>query len=325
MAKKVKCILCPKECELREGERGDCKVRINLDGKLQTLVYGNPCAVHNDPIEKKPLYHFLPGTSIFSIATAGCNLHCKCCQNWEISQFEPEETNNYDLLPQMVVDFARKYRSKSIAYTYSEPVIFYEYTLDTSKIARQYGLKNVLVTAGYINEKPLREILQFIDASNVDLKGFDETFYKDHTTGDLKTILRCLEIHMEMNVWLEITNLVIPTLNDNEKMIKDMCRWIVRNLGKDVPIHFTRFHPDYKLINLPPTPVKTLEMARDIAFSEGVHFAFAGNVPGHPGNNTFCYSCGELLIERYGFSISELKLKDSSCPECGAFIKGVWQ
>ncbi len=305
------------------GQRGDCRARGNIDGELTTLVYGNPCAVHVDPIEKKPLFHVLPGSASFSIATAGCNLHCRFCQNWEISQRPPEETENYDLPPEKVVAAAGDRDCRSIAYTYNDPIVFYEYMYDTSVLARKQGLKNVMVTAGYINEKPLRELCPVIDASNVDLKG-DADYYREVCRGTLPPILKTLEVMREMGVWVEITNLIVPTLNDQPEKLKWLTGWIYDHLGPDVPLHFSRFHPMYKLRNLPPTPVETLKTARQIALDGGLHYVYTGNVPGLEGESTFCPGCGKKIIGRIGFQILENNLKNGTCGSCGETIPGIW-
>lgn len=320
----IQCLLCPRECKLAEGQRGDCLARIHLDGKLQTLVYGKPCARHIDPIEKKPLFHFLPGSRVHSIATAGCNLHCKYCQNWEISQRRPEETYNLDLPPEKLVAEALQTGCRSIAYTYSEPVIFYEYVMDTATLAQERGIKNVLVTAGYINPVPQRELCRVVDAANVDLKGFTEDFYRDVCSGQLKPVLDALVLFKEEGVWLEVTNLVLPTLNDDLAQIRKMCQWMSRNLGDDVPLHFSRFYPRYKLKNLPPTPVETLDRARETALEVGLKYVYVGNVPGHAGNNTYCPHDSRLLIQRRGYSLIQYHIDDGKCQFCGEPIPGVW-
>jgi len=320
----VQCVLCPRECKLAEGQRGDCLVRIHLDGKLQTLIYGKPCARHIDPIEKKPLFHFLPGSLAYSIATAGCNLHCKYCQNWEISQRAPEETANIDLPPRKMVAEAVGAQCWSIAYTYSEPIVFYEYVMDTAALARERDIKNVLVTAGYINPLPQKELCQVIDAANVDLKGFTEAFYREVCSGSLKPVLDALVLFKEEGVWLEVTNLVLPTLNDDVVHIREMCRWMSRNLGDDVPLHFSRFHPRYRLKNLPPTPREILDRARETALEVGLKYVYVGNVPGHPGNSTYCPHDGKVLIQRKGYSLLQHHIIDGKCEFCGEPIPGVW-
>jgi len=319
----VRCLLCPHECILGENDRGFCRSRVVKGGKLYTIAHGNPCAVHVDPVEKKPLYHFLPGTPILSIATAGCNLRCLNCQNWEISQADPEETRNRDLPPERVVAQARARGIPSIAYTYSEPIVFYEYVRDTARLARARGIRNVLVTAGYISERPLRELCRQIDAANVDLKGFSERFYKKITGGTLKPVLRCLEVLREEGVWVEVTRLVVPVHSDDLDDIRAMCAWLARALGPGVPLHLSRFHPAYRLKGLPPTPVEVLERAREVARESGLQHVYVGNVPGHAAQNTICPACGRDVVRRRGYSVPESSLEDGRCP-CGEPIPGVW-
>jgi len=321
----VQCKLCPYECSLEPDDRGICRGRVNKNGKLYSIVYGNPCSVHVDPIEKKPLFHFLPSTQIFSIATAGCNLRCLNCQNWTISQFQPEETTNYDLMPDKVVLAAKQYNCESIAYTYSEPIIFYEYMYDTSKIAKQNGLKNVMVTAGYINEKPFRDLCKVIDAANIDLKGFDEKIHNKLNGAKLKPILNTLKLAKDEGIWSEITNLVVPTWTDDLDMIREMSKWLHKNGFDDFPLHFSRFQPQYKLTHLPPTPISTLNEAREIAIEEGIKFVYIGNVPGTKAENTYCPKCGKIVIERTGYTIKENNLNNGSCKFCGEKIAGVWK
>jgi len=320
----IRCELCPKECELGPWQRGDCRVRISDGHRLVTLVYGKPCAVHIDPVEKKPMFHFLPGSKAFSVATAGCNLHCKFCQNWDISQSNAEDTRNVDLPPETLVEAALGYRCESIAYTYSEPVVFYEYTYEAATLAKKRGIKNILVTAGFINEKPLRQLCAVTDGANVDLKGFTEEYYRDVCAGRLDTIMRTLEVMLEEGVFVEITNLVVPTLNDDFALIEKMCRWIVSALGPDVPLHFSRFHPMYKLKHLPPTPVATLEKAARTAMEVGVKYVYIGNVPGSPYENTRCPGCSRILVARRGYSVLQLNVRQGRCRFCGERIAGVW-
>ena len=321
----IQCQLCPKYCTLGIGDRGNCRVRINLDNKLHTLVYGNPCAVHVDPIEKKPFYHFLPETSAFSIATAGCNLHCKYCQNWQISQSNPEDTHNFDLSPQKVVAEALRAKCKTIAYTYSDPIIFYEYTTDTAKIAKQKGLKNALVTAAYINQPPMLEIAPLIDAANVDLKGMTNVFYREMCGGSLQPVLDAIVTMVKKGIWVEVTNLVVPTWNDTDQDFKLLAEWIVNTIGADVPLHFSRFWPRHKLKNLPPTPVDTLIRAREIALNAGLNYVYLGNIPGHAGNHTYCPNDKKIVIRREGYRILEYNLINGKCAHCLTPIAGVWQ
>ncbi len=307
------------------GDRGDCRARMNIDGKLQTLVYGKPCAVHIDPIEKKPLFHYLPGTGSFSIATAGCNLHCMYCQNWEISQREPENTRNIDLAPAEVVKQALAANCRTIAYTYSEPVIFFEYAADTARIAHENGLLNVWVTAAYINPDPLKEAVGFVDAANIDLKGITEDFYKTVPKGTLEPVLNAIKTMKQAGVWVELTNLVVPTYNDTKEDFSMLCDWVVENIGVEVPVHFSRFWPIYQLKNLPPTPEEVLTLARDVAMSKGIHYAYVGNCPGHEGNNTYCPVCKNLIIGRRGYLILEYNIIGDKCKFCNHKIPGRWQ
>jgi pyruvate formate lyase activating enzyme len=320
----VKCELCPKDCIISEGKRGDCRVRENRGGKLYTMVYGNPCAVHADPIEKKPFYHFLPTSVAFSIATAGCNLHCQYCQNWEFSQFPPEELDHYDLPPELIVENALSTGSRSVAYTYSEPTIFYEYMIDTARAGQEKGLKNVVISAGYTNPGPLRELCRTVDAIKIDLKGFNEEFYQKVCDATLQPVLDTIELIHEEGVHLEIVNLVVPTLNDDRDELRELARWVVDNVGPDVPTHFNRFHPQYQLLNLPPTPVESLETAREVALQEGINYAYVGNVPGHPANHTYCARCGEPIIIRQGFAVLEYHIRGGNCEYCANPIPGVW-
>ena len=320
---KVRCELCPTECVLEDYEIGGCKVRINKGGVLYSLVYGKPCAVAIDPIEKKPFFHFLPGERAFSIATAGCVLGCKFCQNWQISQARPEEVDHQDLSPEDTVRAALFYGCRVITYTYTEPTVFYEYMYDTSSIARRFGIKNTMHTCGYINEKPLRELARYIDAVDVDLKAFTEDFYARLCGGRLKPVLDSLIVLRSEGVWLEITNLLIPTLNDDMKKIREMCLWIRNNLGPDVPLHISRFFPNYKLKNLPPTPLETLLQARQTALDAGLRFVYIGNVRTE-AENTYCPSCRRLLIEREGYYVRQNNIIRDRCRFCNKRIAGVW-
>lgn len=320
----VQCTICPNNCTLEPDDRSICRTRVNKEGTLYCLSYGNPAAVHIDPIEKKPLYHFLPGSGILSIATAGCNFRCLQCQNWTMSQVKPEETDNYDMMPERVVDAALVKSLPSIAYTYSGPIAFYEYMLDTAKLAKKNNLRNVWVTQAYMNKEPLGELCKYLDAANVDLKYFSEELYAKMSAGRLITVLEALKTLKEKNVWFEITNLVIPTINDDMDMIKNMCEWIKTNLGADYPLHFSRFHPQYKLTHLPSTPVKTLTEARKIALDSGLHYVYIGNVPGNNAQNTICPKCGKIVVEREGYLIKQLNINNGSCTFCGEDIAGVW-
>lgn len=322
---KVKCLLCPRQCEVKPGERGDCGVRENRKGSYYSLAYGNPCAVHVDPIEKKPFFHVLPGTSSYSIATAGCNLHCIFCQNWEISQVKPEETYNQDLPPDQVVAGARKSNSPSIAYTYVEPVIFYEYMLDTASLAKKAGILNVCHSAGYISPEPLAKLAAVLDAACIDLKAFDNKFYQELVDGELEPVLNTLKTLRGRGVHVEVVNLVIPQKNDQPEAIRNMCQWIKEELGPLTPVHFSRFFPLHKMKNHFPTPVSTLEEARQTALKAGLKYVYLGNLPGNPAENTHCHNCGKLLIGRRGYTVGEMNLKDGKCRYCGAAIPGVWR
>ncbi len=320
---KVRCELCPTECVLGEYEVGGCKVRINKGGVLYSLVYGKPCAVAIDPIEKKPFFHFLPGSRAFSIATAGCVLGCKFCQNWQISQARPEEVDYQDLPPADVVRGAIFYGCRVITYTYTEPTVFYEYMYDTAVIAKKAGIRNTMHTCGYINEKPLRELAKYMDAADVDLKAFTEDFYARICGGRLRPVLNTLTILREEGVWLEITNLVIPTLNDDMKKLREMCVWIRDNLGPDIPLHFSRFFPNYKLKNLPPTPLETLLRARETALDAGLRFVYIGNIRTE-AEHTYCPSCKRRLIEREGYFVRENNIINGRCRFCRTSVPGVW-
>ena len=322
--RRVKCLLCPRECTVADRERGTCGVRENDGGKYYTLVHSNPCALHNDPIEKKPLFHFRPGVKALSLATAGCNIECRFCQNWEISQFRPEQVRSVEASPEEIVRRARGLGSGAIAFTYSEPVVFYEYMRDICTAAEGTGIGRVMISNGYIKEKPFKELLGVLDGVKIDFKAFSESFYKDVCSAHLRPVLDSLVRVREAGVWLELVMLVIPTLNDSERELEAMSKWIVQRLGPDVPVHFTRFHGMYKLKNLPPTPVKTLERAREVAMNEGIRFAYAGNVPGHPGENTYCHSCKKTLITRSGYRIEENRIADGKCPDCETPVPGRW-
>jgi pyruvate formate lyase activating enzyme len=322
--KGMRCQICPNECDIKEGEAGDCRNRVNKKGKLWSTAYGNPCAIHVDPIEKKPLNHFLPGTTAFSIATAGCNLACLNCQNWTISQKSPDETRNYDLPPDKVVENCIEQKCASIAYTYSEPITFYEYTYDTSVLAHQAGIKNVLVSAGYINRDPLLKFCKVIDGANIDLKSFSNDIYLKLNAGKLQPVLDTLLTLKEEGVWLEITNLVVPSWTDDMDLIKKMSNWLAEKGFTETPLHFSRFTPMYKLTQLPPTPVKSLENARDIAIAEGLKHVYIGNVPGADYQNTRCPECGNLAIERRGYSILQNNIVNGKCKSCGSTVAGVW-
>jgi len=323
-ARGVECTNCPNQCTLKRMETSKCRNRINVKDKLYSIAYGNPCAVHIDPIEKKPFFHFLPATSAFSIATAGCNFACLNCQNWEISQKSPRETQNADLMPASVAEACINNNCKSIAYTYGEPTVFYEYVYDTARIARANGIKNVYKSNGYINEPPLRMLCKYIDAANIDLKGFTENTYLKLNSGKLAPVLRTLQVLKEEGVWLEITNLVIPSWTDDMKTIRDMCKWLVANKLDECPLHFSRFSPLYKLTQLPATPLLTLQRARDTALNAGMKYVYVGNLPGSNMENTICPKCNKTVMERKGFRVIQNNILNGKCKFCGERIAGVW-
>ena len=323
--KRIRCELCPRQCEVSNGKRGYCRVRENQDGKYYSLVYGNPCAIHIDPIEKKPFFHVLPSTRSFSIATAGCNLECKFCQNWEISQAAPEDTLNYELPPEQVVEKASQNGCSSIASTYVEPSIFIEYMLEIGKLAKRSRILNVMHSNGYINASPLDDLCDCLDAACIDLKGFTDAYYKELTGGTLQPVLDTLKHLKRRGIHTEIVNLVVTGKNDDPDLIRNMAKWIRNELGPDVPLHFSRFFPLYKLKSLEPTPISTLEMAWKIAVEEGLHFVYIGNIPGHPAENTICPACRERVIERYGYNIKTISLKEGKCGNCGREIPGLWK
>ncbi len=323
--KRVRCLNCPHGCVLSPSQRGICRVRENIGGRLYTIAYGNPCALHVDPIEKKPLFHFLPASYVLSVAIAGCNFRCKYCQNWSISQRSPEETNNYELMPEDIVAIATKENIPVIAYTYSEPSIFYEYMLDTAKIARRAGIRNVWVTNGFLNKAPLLELCNYLDAANVDIKWFTENLYREISGGSLAPVLETCKTLVKKGIHLEVTNLVVPTLNDKKEMIEELIIWIRDNLGSNVPLHFSRFSPMYRLQHLPPTPIDTLITARELAIKRGMQYVYIGNYPGGEWENTYCPSCKKLLIERKGYTILKNNIQHGRCKFCGYSIYGVWE
>jgi len=322
---KILCTLCPRYCKIGEGQPGFCYIRQNHGGKLYSIGYGRPTGFAVDPIEKKPLNHFYPGTQILSFGTAGCNLGCKFCQNWSISKAKLDDENSFAVSPEDVVKLAKKYRTPSIAYTYNDPTIFGEYVIDISKIAREEGVKNVLVTAGYIDKEARKEVYQYADAANVDLKGFTERFYNKLTFSHLKDVLDTLVwLKNETDIWFEITTLLIPGENDNPEEIKQECEWILENLGDSVPLHFTAFHPDFRMMDKESTPESILNMARKIARDLGIKYCYVGNVFNIEGQTTYCPNCGYKLVKRNWHSILSYKLKDNKCPMCSAEIPGVY-
>ena len=321
---KVGCELCPKSCVIGPGQSGDCRIRVNVDGKLRAVTYGYPSAVHVDPVEKKPLNHFLPGSSIFSIATVGCNLHCKNCQNWEISQRDPVDASAAHLPPERVAAMARQHGCLSVAYTYTEPIAYYEYTLDSCIKVRDAGLKNVLVTAGYINEAPLRELCRYVDAANIDLKAMSDEFYVTVCGATLKPVLNAMVVAKSLGVLVEVTNLLIPNLNDGDAEIEALCRWVRENLGRETPLHFSRFHPRHRMRHVPPTPAATLQRAWQIAQAAGLHHVYVGNILMRDAGNTRCPSCGRTVVRRTGYTVLANDLVKGACPSCRKEVYGVW-
>jgi pyruvate formate lyase activating enzyme len=348
LGRNVQCKVCPNNCLLSPGDRSHCRNKVNRDGTLYTLVYGNPCTFHIDPVEKKPLFHFLPGTRSFSLATSGCVFRCLNCQNWEISQKKPEETKNprgeelrlrpplppnltsdqmerLSLFPDDVAAVAQTLGCPSVSYTYSEPTAFYEYALDTCQAARARKLRNIVVSCGSIEERAARDLYQFADAAHVDLKGFDDEVYRKLNSGKLQPILNTLKTLKDLGVWVEVINLVVPTYTDDLDTIRRMCGWLVKQMGPDQPLHFSRFHPEHKLAYLPPTPVEILVRARDAARAEGLRYVYIGNVPGLEGaETTFCPNCKKPVVERDIFAVTALNLDAGKCRFCGTRIAGVW-
>ncbi|RME21493.1 MAG: AmmeMemoRadiSam system radical SAM enzyme, partial [Deltaproteobacteria bacterium] len=324
--KRIECRLCPRHCQVADQETGWCGVRTNDGGTYYTEVFGRPVTIHNDPIEKKPLFHFKPGSLALSLSTAGCNFECQFCQNWEISQFRPEQVPaRYGFVPpEALVDAAKRRGSASIAFTYGEPVVFFEYMLATARVSKAEGVPGVMISNGYIEPEPMKQLCEVLGAVKVDFKAYSEDFYKKWCRGKLKPVLETMKLVKRRGVWLEMVHLTIPTLNDDEEQTKRLCGWVLENLGPDVPLHFTRFHPTYKLNNLPPTPVSTLERQYRIAKDAGIHFPYVGNVPGHEGENTYCPSCGKLLIKRVGFSVLRNEVESGKCPGCNGKIPGIW-
>ncbi|MDD3877738.1 MAG: AmmeMemoRadiSam system radical SAM enzyme [Bacteroidales bacterium] len=320
----IVCQVCPHECSIRPNERGFCKTKVNYNDKLYSIAYGNPCSVNIDPIEKKPLLHFKPQTQTFSLATAGCNFRCLNCQNWSISQISPIESRNYDLMPDEVIIRSKRNNCQSISFTYSEPVVFYEYMFDIAKLAKENRLDSVLVSNGYINEKPLRDLAPYLSAANIDLKTFDTRKHLELTKGHISKVLNTIKVLNELNIWVEIANLVIPQWTDDMETIKRMCDWLADNNLSHLPLHFTRFSPMHQLAHLPVTPVSVLENAHKIAKEAGIKYAYIGNVPGHELENTFCPSCKKMIVERRGYHIINNRITNGKCSFCNTNIHGVW-
>jgi pyruvate formate lyase activating enzyme len=320
----VECGVCPRACRISEDERGTCGTRENRKGRLYTLVHSRPCSLAVDPVEKKPFFHVLPGSTALSLATAGCNLDCKCCQNWEIAQARPEQVPSIALTPADAVMLAKRKGAPLVACTYTEPVVFSEYVLDIAVAGKAVGVRTVMISNGYVQEQPLADLCREIAAYKVDLKGFDPVFFRQHTGGELKHVLDTLRRLRKHGTWTEIVYLVIPTQNDSEAEARGVARFVRDEVGPETPVHFTRFHPSYRLQNLPSTPVATLERARNVATAEGLRFVYLGNVPGHPGESTYCPGCGKVLIRRFGMAVAENRLKGGACPDCHRPIPGIW-
>ncbi|KAB0669420.1 AmmeMemoRadiSam system radical SAM enzyme [Oryzomonas sagensis] len=321
---RVRCGLCRFRCLIADGARGICGVRENRGGTLYSLVYGKLCAEHVDPIEKKPLFHVMPGSRSYSIATVGCNFRCRHCQNYSISQVGRDEPiTGVEQTPQEIVQRARKNDCRSISYTYTEPTIFFEFAYDTARLAKEAGLRNIFVTNGYISKEALAMITPYLDAVNIDLKGFSESFYRDVVHARLSEVLDSIIQHRNQGIWIELTTLIIPGLNDSDAELQGITAFIVDNLGVDTPWHVTQFYPTYQLTDRPRTPVDTLRKAREIGRAAGLRYVYEGNVPGEGGENTRCPSCATLLIERYGFSIGTNRIRNGACPDCGAAIAGI--
>ncbi len=322
---RVRCTLCPHNCTIADGKRGACRVRENRGGILYSLSWGKPCALHIDPIEKKPFYHFLPGTTSLSLSTVGCNMTCLFCQNWQISQSSPEDLDTDIVNPGFFAKKAIKEGASSIAFTYGEPVVFIEYAIDIAKAAKASGVRSVVVSNGYIEQTPLAALCSTVDAVKIDLKAFDDGYYRKICGARLDPVLRSLVEIRSHGVWLEIVYLMIPTLNDDPETIGRMAAWIRSELGPDVPVHFSRFHPAYRLPDLPPTPVSSLEVARNRCLDAGLNYVYIGNVAGHAADSTYCRSCSEILIERFGYKVQSIEMDGDRCRFCGTVQPGIWR
>jgi pyruvate formate lyase activating enzyme len=324
----VTCDLCSHRCLIKPGKRGICHVRENVGGVLQTLVYGRVVAANIDPVEKKPLFHFLPGSLSYSIATVGCNFKCRFCQNSDIAQITGEiqgRIPGHGVEPASVVKAALAGHCQSISYTYTEPTVFFEFAHDTARIAHEKGLKNIFVTNGYMTGEALNRIAPVLDAANVDLKSFSDDFYKTYCSARLEPVKETLKRMKKLGIFVEVTTLLIPGLNDDSRELSALAAFICQDLGPDVPWHISRFHPTHLLMDRPRTPLDTLTRAREIGLENGLHHVYVGNVPGENGENTYCHPCGKRLIHRFGFAVKQNALKKGSCPDCGAALSGVFQ
>ena len=319
--KTVSCFLCGHKCTIKNGKTGICGVRKNIDGTLYSLSYGKLIAVNPDPIEKKPLFHFQPASLSLSIASEGCNLKCPWCQNYHISVLKGEPSGEY-VSPDHLILAAKRTNCSSISYTYTEPLIHFEFFMEVGILARDNGIKNVFVTNGTFTEESRKSALKFLDGANIDLKAMDKDIFRKYCKGDLKYVLDTIEFFVSNNIWIEVTTLLIPTVNDDEKQLRSIAKFLVK-LSPDIPWHITRFHPDYKFTHVPPTPIESIKKAREIGFEEGLRYVYSGNIWGDPGENTYCPNCKNLLIERYGFSSRVVGLENGKCKKCGESIKGV--
>jgi len=320
----VQCQLCPRQCTTSPGGRGHCQVRENRDGDLYTLVYGRAASVNIDPIEKKPFFHVLPGSLVFSFATAGCNIDCNNCQNWQLSQARPEDLPAANLPPADLVAAARRENTPLIAGTYNEPTVFTEYLLDVAREGKKHGVRTVTVSNGFIAKQPMLDLCRELAAVKVDLKSMRESFYRTNCNGELRPVLDTIELVKKQGMWLEIVYLVVPTLNDSEAEIKDLARWMRTHVGVDTPLHFSRFYPQYRLKNLPPTPYETLDRCYQIARAEGLHYVYVGNIPAHKAENTYCPKCKKAIIKREGFRIVDNQIQQGECKFCHQRIPGIW-
>lgn len=322
---KVQCLTCAHQCTITLGKRGICGVRENNGGTLYSLVYGKAIALHVDPIEKKPLFHFYPGTESFSVATVGCNMHCLNCQNADISQMPRDggNINGNEVLPEALVQLALKHRCRTIAYTYTEPAIYWDYAFDTARLAHEKGIKNIFVTNGYLSEESLRQITPYLNGANVDLKSFRDQTYRSVCGARLQPVLDTIHRMKESDIWVEVTTLLIPELNDSEEELKDIARYIFK-CDPGIPWHISRFHPTYRMLDRAVTPLEYIQRACRIGLEIGLRYVYSGNVPGEERESTFCYSCGARLIHRWGFQVASNRIVDGKCPECGVVIDGVW-
>ncbi len=320
----LRCQLCPWQCELSDGQTGRCKVRRNHEGQGQTLVHSNPVLVQEEPLERLPFFHVRPGSRTLAVSTAGCNMHCKFCEVWDMALVDPHEVHAYEMPPEQIIEQARMAGLTSISYAFGEPVVFYEYMVEVARKAKAEGMLNLLHTAAFIQPEPLEELAGLMDAVNVDLKSFDPAFYRDVVSGDMQPVLDALLRFRKAGVHIEITNVLIPGMNDDPAMIEKMCRWIRDEIGADTPVHFARFYPLYRLTNLPQTPVSVLDRARQIARDSGLNHVYVAKVTGHEGENTFCPGCGHKAISRLGFIVDQVDMVDGHCKHCDHHIPGRW-